>query len=66
MADSYFIDRDKYNDLISWKNSSTRKPLIILGARQVGKTCLVRKFSEEFEFFAEIDFEFLRDAKAIF
>ncbi|MBU4445199.1 AAA family ATPase [bacterium] len=66
MADSYFIDRDKYNDLISWKNSSTRKPLIILGARQVGKTCLVRKFSEEFEYFAEINFEFLRDAKAIF
>lgn len=66
MTDSYFIDRYKYDDLIPWKNSSVRKPLIILGAQQVGKTWLVRKFSEKFEYFAEINFEFLQDAKAIF
>ncbi|PIQ35295.1 MAG: ATPase [Bacteroidetes bacterium CG18_big_fil_WC_8_21_14_2_50_41_14] len=30
--------------LIAWKNSSTRKPLIIRGARQVGKTWLMKEF----------------------
>jgi predicted AAA+ superfamily ATPase len=29
--------RDKLEDLIRWKNSGSRKPLIIRGARQAGK-----------------------------
>ena len=35
------------NQLIAWKNSARRKPLILRGARQVGKTYTVRKFGEE-------------------
>lgn len=39
-----------YSDLIEWKNSKDRKPLIIEGARQVGKTWLLKEFGEnEFE-----------------
>lgn len=38
------MDRDKLHDLIEWKNSSTRKPLIVRGARQVGKTWLIKEF----------------------
>ena len=34
-----FMYREIINDLIEWKESKTRKPLIIHGARQVGKTC---------------------------
>ena len=30
--------------LVSWKNSRTRKPLIVMGARQVGKTWLMKEF----------------------
>ena len=33
-------------DLQDWITDSRRKPLIVRGARQVGKTCLVRKLSE--------------------
>lgn len=35
------------NKLISWKNSDKRKPLIVNGARQVGKTWLLKTFGEE-------------------
>lgn len=34
--------------LLSWKNSATRMPLVINGARQVGKTYIVEKFGNEY------------------
>ncbi|MBP5706445.1 MAG: ATP-binding protein, partial [Spirochaetales bacterium] len=34
------------NDLIGWKNSKDRKPLILWGARQVGKTWLMKEFAK--------------------
>ena len=33
--------------LIEWKNNKDRKPLILRGARQVGKTYIIKKFGEE-------------------
>ena len=45
-----------------WKNSPRRKPLIIRGARQVGKTWLVENFlANQFEHFVKIDLEKRRD-----
>lgn len=38
------MKRELIQDLISWKNSPTRKPLILNGARQVGKTHLLLEF----------------------
>ena len=35
------------NKLIEWKNSKNRKPLIIRGARQVGKTYILKQFGED-------------------
>ncbi|MCL2202947.1 MAG: ATP-binding protein [Defluviitaleaceae bacterium] len=35
------------NDLVEWKNSTSRKPLILRGARQVGKTWLMKEFGEK-------------------
>lgn len=35
-------------DLISWKNSKNRKPLLLYGARQVGKTYLVKEFGSKY------------------
>lgn len=61
--------RNAYNDLIEWKNSSeeTRKPLIIEGARQVGKTWLAREFGrQEFQHFVEINFEDQEQVQGIF
>ena len=39
--------RDKMNELKKWKDSPTRKPLIIRGARQVGKTWLMKEFGKQ-------------------
>ena len=33
--------------LIEWKNSKDRKPLILRGARQVGKTWLMKEFGQK-------------------
>jgi len=44
-------------DLLLWKSKGNRKPLIIRGARQVGKTYLVREFSKKFNNLIEINFE---------
>ena len=42
--------------LKEWKNSKNRKPLIIEGARQVGKTWLLKEFgNEEFENYVYIN-----------
>ena len=49
--------RKALNDLIEWKDRPSRKPLIIRGARQVGKTWLVRKFAGQFTNLVEINFD---------
>ena len=36
------------DDLIKWKNKKTRKPLLLYGARQVGKTYLVKEFAKKY------------------
>jgi predicted AAA+ superfamily ATPase len=44
--------------LKAWRTKPTRKPLIVRGARQVGKTYLTRLFaSENFDHFVEINLE---------
>jgi hypothetical protein len=53
-------------NLVVWKESKRRKPLLIRGARQVGKTYIVRQFGGKFKNFAEINFELLIDAGEIF
>lgn len=41
------MDRDLYAELLEWKGSADRKPLIIRGVRQCGKTYLMKRFGEE-------------------
>ena len=36
-----------YNDLLKWKNEDTHKPLILFGARQVGKTYILNQFGKQ-------------------
>lgn len=36
--------RKAYTKMVEWKDSETRKPLLLLGARQVGKTWLMKEF----------------------
>ena len=41
------MKRQIYNELRVWKNRKDRKPLVILGARQVGKTWIMRHFGKQ-------------------
>ena len=38
------MERTAYQELVNWKNKKNRKPLIVNGARQVGKTWLLKSF----------------------
>ncbi len=61
------MKRELMNDLIDWKNSSNRKPLILRGARQVGKTWLLREFgNSEYTQTAYINFEKSQHLATIF
>lgn len=52
--------------LSEWKNSPNRKPILLRGARQVGKTFAVRKLGESFQNYVEINFERRPELKSIF
>lgn len=61
------MKRTLYNDLINWKNAPNRKPLILQGARQVGKTWLMKSFGQnEFERVAYLNFESSERLKSMF
>ena len=61
------MERDCMNDLISWKERKGRKPLILYGARQVGKTWLMKEFGRRFFDFVEyLNFDEDKSLFAIF
>ena len=61
------LKRKLYSELLKWKNEKKEECLLIKGARQVGKTYLVRKFGEaEYESFIEINFHMQGSLKVIF
>lgn len=56
------LKRKAYEKLLNWKNGKFKKCLMIKGARQVGKTYLVREFGKnEYDSFIEINF--IKNAK---
>jgi predicted AAA+ superfamily ATPase len=57
------FQRDILQELKKWRVKDTRKPLIIRGARQVGKTTVVRQFSGEFKDFIYLNLELPEDRK---
>ncbi len=61
------MKRNAYNDLLEWKNAEIRKPLLLQGARQVGKTFLVREFGKkEYDDLVYLNFEQIPDLKDLF
>ncbi len=61
------LKRKTYQKLLEWKNSSNKKCLMIKGARQVGKTYLIREFgNNEYDSFIEINFIVHNELKSIF
>jgi predicted AAA+ superfamily ATPase len=54
-----FVKRFIYDTLLQWKDSGDRKPVIIEGIRQCGKTWILKHFGEaEFEDVAYFNFEY--------
>lgn len=52
------MKRSLYNKLVDWKKSINRKPLLLKGARQVGKTYLLQEFGKnEFQNTFYLNFE---------
>ena len=52
--------------LLEWKYSPRRKPLLIRGARQVGKSTAVRELAKQFRYFVEINLEKQPDLRQLF
>src|ERR1700761_5417209 len=61
-----YIQRKIDRDLSIWQKEEQGKPLLIRGARQVGKSTSVRHLAEQFEYFLEINFEEQRQAHKLF
>ena len=51
------IHRSALKFLLKWKESEDRKPLVIRGARQVGKTTLVEEFAKQYDVFLDLNLE---------
>ena len=59
--------RTKIRELIQWKISKGRKPLIVQGARQVGKTWLLKEFGKtEFKKVVYVNFEYETELQDLF
>ena len=61
-----YIERPIDALLLEWKNSAVRKPLLLRGARQVGKSWAVEHLGETFDYFIEVNFEKRPDMLDIF
>ena len=61
------MERKIEAELIAWKNSTARMPLVLHGARQVGKTFVVKKFANEhYANFVYLNFEANAQLQAVF
>jgi predicted AAA+ superfamily ATPase len=52
-----YLERNIDKELLIWKDEIGRKPLLVRGARQVGKSSSIRKLAEHFDSFLEVNFE---------
>ena len=52
------IQRDIIHIFKEWKDAPQRKPILLQGARQIGKTWAMETFGKEnFEYYAKFDFD---------
>jgi predicted AAA+ superfamily ATPase len=57
------IERHVFGELLNWKSSSDRKPLILRGARQVGKTTLIHQFAKSYKNRVLLNLEIAEDRR---
>ncbi len=56
-----YLIRNIDDELLKWKESPRRKPLLVRGARQVGKSWAIRHLGESFKYYLEINLENEKD-----
>ena len=61
-----YIERTIDASLLEWKNKPNRKPLLLRGARQIGKSTAIRHIGEQFEYYIEANFEKNPSLKTLF
>lgn len=61
-----YLPRHIDNDLAAWRREALEKPLLVRGARQVGKSTAVRELAKQFDHFLEVNFEEYRTAHVLF
>ncbi len=61
------IERDIINQFKAWKEASDRKPILLKGARQIGKTWAMETFGREyFKYCVKFDFDRQPELKSVF
>jgi len=61
------LKRNAIQDLINWKSSEERKPMVLKGARQVGKTWLMKEFGQKYyKSYVYFNFDEEEELKSIF
>ena len=61
-----YLKREIDKDLLAWKQDASRKPLLLRGARQVGKSSAIRELARNFEYYLEINFEEQKQVHTLF
>lgn len=62
-----YMNRNVLQELIAWKNSEERKPMVLKGARQVGKTWIMKEFGKTYyNSYAYFNFDEDDELKSIF
>ena len=61
------IGRDVINQFVAWKEAPVRKPILLKGARQIGKTWAMETFGKEcFKYCVKFDFDRQQELKSVF
>lgn len=61
-----YLERQIDKEFEAWKSSVEHKPLLVRGARQVGKSSAIRHLGESFPYFLEVNFERDKTVKEFF
>ena len=61
------MKRNAMQDLVQWKNDEERKPMVLKGARQVGKTWIMKEFGRQYyDSYVYFNFDEEEELKSIF
>ena len=61
-----YYNRKIDKELEEWLASAKHKPILLRGARQVGKSSTIRNLSKKFEYYVEINFDEDKEVRKVF